>query len=240
MTSLTAGTVARAYLVAVLVLCLLVSSPLQMGLVLALLAVQLYSAYKQPKASLNLIFVVSSLVFAPLALEALVGLYSVLLIVPALFLLDWSLKDFALTQKFSFSEVGRRASFVLKTLGAGLFLVFGVSVLVWNVTLMLGVAVIFAYLALVLAGIFHGMLKLSLAEEKTLRRTVVGNTETVEFTIKGKAGMPILVSLQSTDSWVHVDPSHFMLSAKKRNTCHCAVYSALSRTYKNSHPSILR
>jgi uncharacterized protein (DUF58 family) len=215
MNSLTAGTVARAYLVAVLVLCLLVSSPFQIGVALALLIAQLYSAYRQPKSSSNLVLVVSSLVFAPLALEALAGLYSVLLIVPALFLLDLSLKNFALTQKFFFSGAGRRDSFVLKALGAGLFLVFGVSVLVWNVTLILGVIVILAYLAFVLAGIFRGMPEMSLAEEKTWRRTFVGNTETVEFTVKGKASMPILVSLQSTDSWVHVNPSHFLLPAKK-------------------------
>ena len=215
MTSLTAGTIARAYLVVVLVLSVLVSSPLQLGIALCLLAVQLYSAYKPPKANLNLVLVVSSLVFAPLALEALAGLYAVLLVVPAMFLLDWSLKDFALTQAFSFSRAGRSASTVLKTLGAGLLLVFVVSVVVWNVTVMLTTVVLMGYLAVVLARVFRGVPKMSLAEEKTWRRIVVGDLETVKFSVKGKANMPMLVSLQSADSWVHVEPPYFMLPVKK-------------------------
>ncbi len=168
MTSLTAGTIARAYLVVVLVLSVLVSSPLQLGVALALLAVQLYSAYKPPKASLNLVLVVSSLVFAPLALEALAGLYAVLLMVPAMFLLDRSLKDFALTQTFSFSRAGRSASIVLKTLGAGLLLVFGVSVVLWNVTLMLTTVVLMGYLAVVITRCFSWGTKDVLSRGKDL------------------------------------------------------------------------
>jgi uncharacterized protein (DUF58 family) len=215
MTSLTAGTIARAYLVVVLELSVLVSSLLQLGLALALLAVQLYSAYKPPKASLNLVLVVSSLVFAPLALEALAGVYAVLLIVPALFLLDRSLKDFALTQAFSFSRVGRSASFVLKFLGLGLLLVFGVSDIVWNVTLMLTTVVLMGYLVVLVVYVFRAVPKMSLTEEKTWRRILVGDLETVEFNIKGKADTPILVSLKSADSWIHIEPTNFMLPAKK-------------------------
>jgi hypothetical protein len=215
MTSLTTGTIARAYLVVVLVLSVLVSSFLQLGIALCLLAVQLYSVYRPQKASLNIVLVVSSLVLAPLVLEALAGLYAVLLMVPAMFLLDWSLKDFALTQAFSFSRAGRSASIVLKTLGAGLLLVLAVSVVVWNVTLMLTTVVLLGYLAVVNAHVFRGVPKMSLAEEKTWRRIVVGDLETVEFSVKGKAKISILVSLQSIDSWVHVEPPNFVLPVKK-------------------------
>ncbi len=107
---ISAAKVARAYLVIVLVLSVLVSSYLQLGLALALLIIQLYSTYKPPRASLNLVLVVGSLIFAPLALEGLAGVYAVLLMVPALFLLDESLKNFALTQTSSFSHAGRSAS----------------------------------------------------------------------------------------------------------------------------------
>ncbi len=44
---------------------------------------------------------------------------------------------------------------------------------------------------------------------------MVGDLETVEFSVKGKANMPMLVSLQSIDSWVHVEPPYFMLPVKK-------------------------
>ena len=73
MRRLNAGTIARAYLVIVLLLAVVVSPPFQLGLSLVLLVIQLYCAYRPPKASLNLILVVASLVLAPLAVEALVG-----------------------------------------------------------------------------------------------------------------------------------------------------------------------
>lgn len=125
------------------------------------------------------------------------------------------MKDFALTQAFSFSRVGRSASVVLKTLGAGLLLVFAVSVVVWNLTLMLTTAVLMGYLSVVIAHVFRGVPKMSLAEEKTWRRIVVGDLETVKFSVKGKANMSILASLQSVDSWVHIEPSYFLLPVKK-------------------------
>jgi uncharacterized protein (DUF58 family) len=215
MATLTAGKVARAYLVVVLLLSILASSPLQLGIALFLLAVQLYSAYKPPKARLDLVLAVASIVLAPLALEALVGLYAVALMVPALFLLDACLKDFALTQTISFNHVGRKAGFVLKTIGSGLLFVFGVSVALLNVTLILTSLGMIGYLAVLSAHVFRGIPKISLAEEKTWRRILVGELETLEFSIKGKTDMTLFVSLQPTNSWVHVEPSNFMLPAKK-------------------------
>ena len=215
MAKLTAGTVARAYLIAVLVLSVLFSSPLQLGIALCLVAIQLYSAVKAPKASLNLALVVGSLVLAPLALEALAGLYAVLLIVPAVFLLDLSLKDFALTQTFYSSRVGRCTSDVLKSFGAGLLLVLGVSVMLWNLPLMLTCLVLGGYLSVVLAGVFRGVPKISLAEEKTWRRILVGDSETVEFSVKGKAKVPLFVSLAPVNSWVHVESPYVTLPRKQ-------------------------
>ena len=50
---MTAGIVTRAYLVVVLVLAVLVCVPLQIGLALGLLAIQLFLAYKTPKPELK-------------------------------------------------------------------------------------------------------------------------------------------------------------------------------------------
>jgi len=136
MKPLTARMVARVYFIAVLVLATLFSSLFQLGLALGLLGVMLYLFYKPVRAGLNVILTVGLLVFAPLVFEALVGAYAALLLVPALFILDEGLRGLASSQVLSFSKVGRRSSFSLKTLVAGLVLVFGVSVIVWNLTLM--------------------------------------------------------------------------------------------------------
>ena len=85
MTAVTVKTITKTYFVTVLLLAILVSPLPQLGIALALLIIQLISTYRPPKASLNLVLTLSSLIFAPLALSALAGgVFSVLLMIPTL------------------------------------------------------------------------------------------------------------------------------------------------------------
>jgi hypothetical protein len=212
MTSLTAKTVVKAYFTVVLLLAVLASPLPQLGIALVLLVIQLYSVYRPLRASLDLVLVVGSLVFAPLALEALAGqVFSVLFMVPAVFLLDQSLRDNASTQRFVFARVGMGATDVLRILGAGLLLVFGASVVVWNLTLVLTVAILIGYLAVMSAFVFFRVPRNALHEEKTWSRIVVGDTVAEVVNLKSEAGIPVIVSLQPVDSWVKVEPSNFIL-----------------------------
>jgi uncharacterized protein (DUF58 family) len=214
MTPLTAGTIGRVYLVVVLVLATLFSSFFQLGIAVVLLGIELYSFYKPLKAGLNLVLVVSSLVFAPLALEALAGIYAVLLIVPALFLLDESLQNLALTQGISFSKIGRSASNVLRALGAGFVLVFGVGILVWNFMLMFTGLLLLGYLGIIVSHTFRNVPRVSLEEDKSWSRVVVGNSESAKFNLNAKAKAPLLVSLRTIDNWINVEPANFLLKSK--------------------------
>jgi hypothetical protein len=215
MVAVTVKMVAKAYFVMVLLLAILVSPLPQLGVALVLLVIQLGSTYKPPKVSLDLALVVGSLVFAPLAFSALAGgLYSVLLMIPAVLLLDQSLKENAAAQLSVFTKAGRSATGVLKALGIGLLLVFAASVIVWNITLMLTVAVLTVYLVVVLGYVFRKVPKLPFEESKTWSRTVVGDSVTNLAHIKAKSGMPIFASLSSASSWVHVEPSEFVLPAR--------------------------
>ena len=215
MVVVTVKTVAKAYFVTVLLLAILVSPLPQLGVALILLVIQLGSTYRPPKASLDLALVVGSLVFAPLAFSALAGgLYSVLLVIPALLLLDQNLKDNASSQLLVFTKAGRSVTGVLKALGSGLLLVFAASVIVWNITLMLTVAVLAVYLVVVLGCVLRKVPKMPFEESKTWIRTVVGDTASNLAHIKAKSGMPIFASLSSAESWVHVNSSEFVLPAR--------------------------
>ena len=214
MVSVTRGAIARVYLVVTLVLATLFSSVFQLGVALVLLGVVLYSFIRPLKAGLNLVLVVSVLVFAPLAFEALVGAFAFLLLVPALFLLDESLRNFALSQVLRFSRVGRSASDVLKALVAGLALVFGVAVLVWNFTLMFSAILLLACLGVLVLYVFHGVPKKSLVEDKSWSRVVVGSPESAKFKVKCDAKSSVFVCLRSADLWVDVEPANFLLKAK--------------------------
>jgi len=219
MRRLNAGTIVRLYLVIVLLLAVVVSPPFQLGLSLALLAIQLYCAYRPLKASLNLILVVASLVLAPLAVEALVGAtFAVLLIVPALLLLDSSLKEYTLTQAFAFSRVGRSASSMLKSLGVCLGLVFLVSLVVSNMTLMLEAAVLLIYLATCVVYVCQRVPKTALEGSKTWSRIVVGDTDSKLVTLKTKARMPVQVFLETVDLWVNVEPASLDLASQANVT----------------------
>jgi uncharacterized protein (DUF58 family) len=72
-----------------------------------------------------------------------------------------------------------------------------------------------SYLVVLVVYELRGLPKMSLAEDKTWRRTVVGNQETVEFNVKGKANTPILVTLKPANPWVHIEPTNFILPTKK-------------------------
>lgn len=212
MRRLNAETIARVYLIIVLLLAVLVSSLFQVGLALFLLGIQLFLVYKPLKSSLNLVLVVSSLVLAPLALEALAGpFFAVLLVVPGLVLLDSNLKVFAASQTFAFSKVGRNASGVLKTLVTGLLTILLVSILAWNLTLLLAVSVLLGYLAIVLAYTYRVIPIAPLHYSKTWSRLVAGESDSKVINIKGKARASIRISLQPTVSWSKVEPSSFTL-----------------------------
>ena len=215
MVAVTVKTVAKAYFVTVLLLAILVSPLPQLGVALVLLVIQLGSTYRPPKASLDLALVIGSLVFAPLAFSALAGgLYSVLLMIPALLLLEQSLKENASAQLSVFTKAGRSATGVLKALGTGLLLVFTASVIVWNITLMLTITVLTVYLVIILGYVFRKVPKMPFEESKTWSRTVVGDTATNLVLIKAKSGIPLFASLSPMSSWVHVEPSKFVLPAQ--------------------------
>jgi Uncharacterized conserved protein (some members contain a von Willebrand factor type A (vWA) domain) len=214
MAKLTAGIAARAYLIVLLVLTFLFGSPVQLGVAAALLAIQLYSVYKLPKASLNMVLTVASLVLAPIALEALVGVYAFLLVIPALFLFDEALKSMATDQVLSFHKVGRRASDALKGLCGSLLLVLGVSVIVWNITLALTATVMLGFVGLLVASTLRGVSKASLVETKSWSRIVAGDTETKKCTITNYAKNGLLGTIDVTDSWVGVDQPILRMSPK--------------------------
>lgn len=211
---LTAGTIARVYLVIALVLSTMFGSVFQLAIAIVLLGIELYLFYKPLRAGVNLALVVVSLVTAPLAFEALVDGYAFLLIIPGMFLLDDGLRNYALTQPLSFSRIGRGASDVLKALSVGLFLVFGVAVFAWNFTIIFTAILLLGYLGVMVLYVFRSIPKSSLLEDKSWSRVIVGDSENAKFNLKSKAKTAMLVSLCTVDDWVEVAPAGIQFITK--------------------------
>jgi len=215
MTRLALHTITKAYLLLVFLVAMLISSPPYSIVALILLALQLCSVYKPPRAGLNLALVVCTLILTPLTLELSVGkLFSVFLVIPALPLLHQGLTENAPNQFFSSSKDERKATTISKALATTLLLLLISSVVLLNQTLILTTILLISYLAILLVSILHKIPKTPLEESKTWSRIVVGDTVETSATITGKAKMPLHVSLKSPCSWIHVEPSTFMLTAR--------------------------
>ncbi len=212
---LNVGTIARIYLIIALLFTVLFSPLLQLGIALTLLIIQLNCSYKPPRASLNLVVVVATLIFAPLAFQALVGeVFGVLLIIPALLLFDSSLKQYASTQSFSFSKVGRTTTTVLKSLAPCFGAILIASLILFNLTLMLTATTLFIYLATALLYTFRKVPLNALDESKTWSRILAGESDSKTIKIKNNSQTPTKLFLQSTDLWVKIEPTILTPSEK--------------------------
>lgn len=215
MIKLNAVTAARAYLIGLLLLTLLFGSPIQLSVAVALLAIQLYSIYKLPKASLNLALTLTSVIVAPVAFEALTRDYAFLLVIPALFLLDQAFKLVVSTQVLSFHQVGRRGSDVLKITLSSVFLVLFVSVIVWNMTLAFTATVMLGFTGLLVAWTLRRVPKASLVETKSWSRIVAGDRETKQFAVTNQAQNRLFTKVEPVNSWAHISQSTFSFSCKE-------------------------
>jgi len=215
MTSLNPKTISEAYLFLIFIAAILSSPPLYSATSLILLALWIYSLYKPLKAGLTLTLTLSTLILTPLALESLTGqLFSALFTIPAIPLLDQSLRENALNQSFSYSKGGRKATTTLKALATTLSLLFVSTLILLNSTLMLTSIILIGYLILVLSNSFYTIPKSPLEESKTWRRVVVGETVEAPLTLRGKAKTRLQVLLEAPPKWVHLQPSRFAIEAR--------------------------
>jgi len=205
--------IARAYLMLILLGAILVSPVPYSFIALVLLILQMYLVYKPLRAELSLALLVCTFILTPLALEPSSGkLFSAFLMIPTLPFLDQILRENAYNQFFIHSKGGRKATTVLKALATTLLLVFVLSIVLLNQMLMLTSILLIGYLAVVLAYVFSKVPKMPLEESKTWSRVVVGDTVKTHVTVKGRAGMPLHVSLETPRSWVHVEPSRLVMA----------------------------
>ena len=132
-------------------------------------------------------------------------------VVPALFLLDQNLRENSGSQLSVFGKLGKRSTKVLQALVASLLVVLAASVILFNVTLMLTVAVLIGYLTAVSAYLFAKIPQMPFEEAKTWNRIVVGETVNDKTPLKGKPKLPLFVSLTSPLPWLQMAPSTFLL-----------------------------
>ncbi len=207
-------TLARIYLITVLLLSVLVSSLFQIGLALALLAVQLILFYFSSKSSINVILIIVSLILAPLALEAIAGPFiAILLTLPGLILFDSSLKNYVVTQPVVSTKTGRNASNLLKTLSTSLIVIFLVSVIAWNLTLVLASSVLITYLIVTSAYTYRKIPAAPLNYHKASSRLLAGESDTKIINLISKPRIQTRIALRPFETWSRVEPTNFIFTS---------------------------
>jgi len=211
MTPLISKTICKIYLMLALLVGILLSPFLYSIIALTLFILHAYSFYKPPRAGLSLGLTILTLLILPLTLQSSAGMLSALVIIPAMPLLGHNLKENALKQPFPHLVMGREPTVTLKALATTLLLVLIVSLILANWTLSLAVGLLVGYLVGVLVYILRKIPKVPLKESKTWVRAIVGNIAKTSVTIKGRARIPLYVSLSSPYPWVRLDPLELRL-----------------------------
>ena len=211
MASPVARAISKIYLVLALLAAILLLPLPYSVIALALFVLQVYSAYRPFRSDLNLVVTFSTLLLLPLTLEpSAVGVFSALLVIPAIPLLDYGLRENALHEEFLQSE-GRKPTTTLKTLAAALLVVLVGSLILANWALTFTSVLLAAYLVGVVAYTFYGIPRIPLQGSTARIRVIAGNTAEASVTIRSSAKMPLHAQVTSSYPWVSLNPAKFSL-----------------------------
>lgn len=201
----------KAYLALALIVPILLSPLPYSAIALVLFVVQVYTTFRPLRADLNLALVFTTLVLLPLTLQAsVVGVLSTLAVIPAIPLLDHSLRQNAPNQEFHPSE-GRRFTNTLKALGTALLAVLAASILLADRTLIFTGVLLAAYVSAVVAYGFYGIPRMPLHASASRVRVIAGNRAETSVGIISRARMLLHTQIAPLHPWMNINPSRFAL-----------------------------
>ena len=211
MTSPLPRTVFKVYLLSALIAPIMLSPLPYSAIALVLFVLHNYTAFRPPRADLNLVLVFSTLLLLPLTLQASAAeSLSTLVVIPAIPLLDYSLRGNAPNQAFHQTQ-GRRFTNTLKALGTALLVVLVVSLLLGNRTLTFTVVLLAAYVGGMVAYTLYGIPGMPLHASTSRVRVIAGNRAETAVGITNRARISLHTQITSSHPWVNINPSHFRL-----------------------------
>ncbi|MCW3999774.1 MAG: DUF58 domain-containing protein [Candidatus Bathyarchaeota archaeon] len=207
---------AKTYLIAVIIVGMLVSPLPQLALAIALLAVQLYIAYKPPVPKINMALTFGTLVLAPLTLVPLLGSLSAFLMSPAVYLLDRNLRENASNQTFKTTKSMRTPTHTLIGLTAALGAVLVAALILQNLPLIFAGSILLIYLTAALTVSYRRIPQTPLKETKTWNRILVGETENTSINIQTEAKLPLTITIAAAQPWIRPKPEKLALKPKSQ------------------------
>ncbi len=213
MLQLTPKIIAKAYLIAILILGMMVSPLPQFILATALLALQLSTAYKPPTPKINTALLLGTLVFTPLTLTPLTGsILSSLFIIPAVYLLDQSLRENAQNQPFQPPKKAREATLLLKSASVALITILIVALGLINLEIVSAAMILIVYFVTIVSFNLRRVPKKPFKENKTWSRILVGKTEKKQMQLSALTNLPLYTTITPLQPWVQVKPSNLTVT----------------------------
>ncbi|MFH1484664.1 MAG: DUF58 domain-containing protein, partial [Chloroflexota bacterium] len=208
--------ICSAYVILILLTAGLLSPMPHAALALLLLAMGTYATWRPPRAEVGLSLTLSTLVLMPLAVQPWAGsLSAAVLAIPALPLLDRSLRESSLSQPFMDANEGRAATGTLKSLGTTLFLLLASSALVASETLAFTTIILASYIIGTLGRVFYAIPRTPLEESKTQLRVVTGSIGKAVTAIRPRTKIGLRLALRPRYSWVRARPSELVLLGRE-------------------------
>jgi uncharacterized protein (DUF58 family) len=213
---LTKTTITKTYLMAILVVGMTFSPIPEFLLAIALLVVNLYSTYKQVPLNINIAMLFGTIILAPLTLTPLFGsILSSILVLPAIYLLDQNLKEYALTLLLKPKKRAREPTPLLKSALIALGVILATSITLVNPTLISAAAVLFAYFAFIVGVAVRRVPKNPIQNTKTWSRLLVGNTEKKTIQLSSATKQSLYFTVTPLQKWVRVKQSSYILKSDK-------------------------
>jgi hypothetical protein len=210
-------TAAKAYLLTVITVGMLVSPIPQLTLAIMLFAIQVYTTYKPPTPKISIALTMSTLILTPLTLIPLMGsILSALPIIPAVYLIDQNLHQNSSTEPIKETKKPRTPTHILTILTAALSAAFVASLLLLNMPLILATSILLIYLAAVVTYNLCRIPQKPIKESKTWNRILVGNTESSLITLSTQTQLPLNITLSAPQPWINVKPENTKITQKNQ------------------------
>ena len=200
--------ISRIYLILALATAASTSPAVYLPLAVLLLLFNVYSLFASATPNLKTSITLLTMLILPLALETILGaLPAAFIILPAIPLFDSEIREAARTRALQTSSGRRKPTLIAISLTSILMLIFILSFILVNRTLLYTSSILMAYCLGIAAFILWKIPPSPLEISPTHIRIVAGNTSTVDLPLHIRSNLSVLLSLETSHPWIHISPS---------------------------------
>jgi len=229
MNKLSFSLLCQIYLLLVLLVATTLSSLPYSPLALVLLLVMLFITFRPLQPRLTIVITVAAIFLLPLLLEPLthhltytallspttVQLIAVIAILPAIYLLDYNLRQNAQNMTIVHNIKGKHTTTILNALVVSTLAILLVSLIINNPVLLFTTIMLVLYLLAILIRVLHAIPRLPLDIPAIWKRVIAGTTADISLYTINKASVRLHSLLSPVDSWVEITPQRFTQNRAK-------------------------